>query len=377
MTTSLDALVQLLPLSICVALTGLLTPIALSFILTPAFGFPLVHAFAAGSALSSTSLGTILAVLQPRVIGFDLRSTRLGVVLLSAAVMDDVVAFILAKILTILGFGSDGSGGLGEGIGRVIGVTVGLAVVFVPIARWILRPTYDGLMARRERWEDKSWGGQGLVFVIMACIWIGMIAAAGFGGTSPLYGAYLAGLITSYLQRPASIPTDTPAKASTEAILDSIPVNPIIRAQSYPMGLVQRSRPITSPSLARSSEGASISPTPEAQVSPSVPDDVEEVHDHLSFVSTFDTYLFPVMTYLLLPLFFGSIGYSIPFVALWTGETIWRGLVYAILMIFGKIITGIWLVVWPVKKDPGEGRGWRAGLFLGLAMVARGEIGLL
>lgn len=376
--TSLDALVQLLPLSICVALTGLLTPIALSFILAPAFGFPTVHAFAAGSALSSTSLGTILTVLQPRVIGFDLRSTKLGVVLLSAAVMDDVVAFILAKILSILGSSSGGSGALGAGIGRAIGVTVGLAVVFVPISRWILKPLYRQLMARRERWEHKSWGGQGLVLIVMALLWIGMIAAAGYGGTSPLYGVYLAGLITSYLQRTtadtakiANINTQAgaaPGSESTES------VNPITRAQSFPMGPTYRTRSSDHPPSAQTSQFALSPPSTDDKKANS---DQEEQHDHLSFVATFETYLFPVMTYLLLPLFFGSIGYSIPFVALWTGEAIWRGIVYAILMIFGKIITGIWLVLWPIKKAPGQGRGWRAGLFLGLAMVARGEIGLL
>lgn len=41
------------------------------------------------------------------------------------------------------------------------------------------------------------------------------------------------------------------------------------------------------------------------------------------------------------PIFFASIGTSIPFVALWTGRIIWRGVVYAILMTLGKLLVGL------------------------------------
>jgi Kef-type K+ transport system membrane component KefB len=347
MTTSLDALLQMLPLSLCVALTGLLTPIALSFILTPAFGFPLIHAFAAGAALSSTSLGTILTVLQPRVIGFDIRQSKLGVVLLSAAVMDDVVAFIFSQILSVIGSGSTGGNELGVGIGRTIGVTVGLAVVALPICRWVLKLLYKRLMARKGQWEGKVWGGQGLILMIMAVLFIGMIAAAGYGGTSPLYGVYLAGLITSYLSREQKdLPTVNSTPASEESRGD-----------------------LAHGSQSNSTVAMNSIPTP-----PNKPSEVEVDREGPTFLATFETYLYPTMTFLLLPLFFGSIGYSIPFVALWTGETIWKGIVYAILMILAKAVCGLWLLIWPGK---GKTKGWRAALFLGLAMVARGEIGLL
>jgi Kef-type K+ transport system membrane component KefB len=364
MTTSLDALVLLLPLSVCVALTGLLTPIALSFILTPAFGFPLIHSFAAGAALSSTSLGTILTVLQPRVIGFDLRQSKLGVVLLSAAVMDDVVAFIFAKLLSIIGSGSTGGNQLGAGIGRTIGVTVGLAVVAIPISRWILKPIYTGLMARRARWEGRSWGGQGLILMVMAVLFIGMIAAAGYGGTSPLYGVYLAGLITSYLSRER----------------DALPT-PVL-AGSTPTPSSDNDTELEANGSLVNGSSIAMNPLPQPPSDPKVhvPESAQHDHDERTFLVTFEIYLYPVMTFLLLPLFFGSIGYSIPFVALWTGETIWKGIVYAILMIFAKAICGLWLFIWPLKgrsKDVSRLAGWRAALFLGLAMVARGEIGLL
>ena len=37
------------------------------------------------------------------------------------------------------------------------------------------------------------------------------------------------------------------------------------------------------------------------------------------------------------PLFFASIGFAIPFVDLWTGERIWKGIVYTLLMALAKV----------------------------------------
>lgn len=39
-----------------------------------------------------------------------------------------------------------------------------------------------------------------------------------------------------------------------------------------------------------------------------------------------------------------SIGFSIPITEMFTGGIIWRGIVYSILMAFGKMVTGFWLV---------------------------------
>lgn len=75
-TTSLRTLTALLPLSTEIALTGLLIPIGLSFLLTSMFGFPLLHSFAAGVALSSASLGTVLALISSSAVNLDLQQTK-------------------------------------------------------------------------------------------------------------------------------------------------------------------------------------------------------------------------------------------------------------------------------------------------------------
>src|ERR1700738_1403394 len=88
-------------LSIMVALTGILLPIALSFLLIPIYA-PLISrlvAFAAGASLSSTSVGTIFAILSAE----NLTSTRVGTVLVTAAMLDDVVGLIMVKIISNIG----------------------------------------------------------------------------------------------------------------------------------------------------------------------------------------------------------------------------------------------------------------------------------
>ena len=39
-----------------------------------------------------------------------------------------------------------------------------------------------------------------------------------------------------------------------------------------------------------------------------------------------------------------SIGFSIPITSMFTGTVVWRGIVFTILMLIGKLVTGIWLI---------------------------------
>lgn len=132
----------------------------------------------------------------------------------------------------------------------------------------------------------------------------------------------------------------------------------------------------------------------------------------------FDRYYSVVVEIILKPLFFvrsvsslilnlsantkqASIGFSIPIRRLFEGEIVWRGLVYTILMLLGKLLTGLWLV--RIAKRPGflsndttlerqispqstrlnrpppvaVPRSLHPALVLGTAMVTRGEIGFL
>jgi Kef-type K+ transport system membrane component KefB len=84
--TRLDLLRANAPLSIICALTGIGCPIGLSFaLLNAGFGYAPAEAFVLGVALSATSLGTTFAILGV------LSQTRIGTVIMSAAMIDDVI----------------------------------------------------------------------------------------------------------------------------------------------------------------------------------------------------------------------------------------------------------------------------------------------
>jgi Kef-type K+ transport system membrane component KefB len=136
-----------------------------------------------------------------------------------------------------------------------------------------------------------------------------------------------------------------------------------------------------------------------------------EKHKSPTFVHTFECYCLDAQKYILEPLFFASIGFAIPFLDLWTGKAIWKGIVYTLLMLIGKFLVGVWISVWslathdpkkaneavqhqsdteighPLEKtlsspySPSRSAALKSSLspalLLGMAMVARGEIGLL
>lgn len=116
------------------------------------------------------------------------------------------------------------------------------------------------------------------------------------------------------------------------------------------------------------------------------------------------------------PVFFASIGFTIPFPALFTGTRIWKGIVYTVFMTIGKVLAGLVVVGHgllsgrglrkPGKATTNSGSAtpdecleeldlshaavhragsrrdnagridWTSAAFLGTALVPRGEIGV-
>lgn len=116
--------------------------------------------------------------------------------------------------------------------------------------------------------------------VLMTLVLSAFISIAAYAGTSVLFGAFLAGTFLTYI----------PSK--------------------------QPEGPFMVMSREEGEKNANKSPT---------------------FVHTFEAYLLGVQEYLMAPLFFASIGFAIPFLQLWTGKRIWRGVVYTLLMVFAKV----------------------------------------
>ncbi|KAL4802509.1 Cation/H+ exchanger [Aspergillus unguis] len=338
----IDLLKQNFVLSMLGAATGVCFPIGLSYLLLYlGFGYGAVETFIIGAALSATSLGTTFAVISSASKTVDLGQTRVGSVLVSAAVIDDVVGLVMSSVIHDLGQLSGGGGSdvnLGWLIGRPIVASIGMSIVTPLVTKYLFAPLFRGYIENHfARYDHIS------NIILMALVLCAFISIAAFTGTSILFGAFLAGTFLTY------IPSKHP---------------------SGPFVVMSRE------------EGE------------------REEHKSPTFVHTFERYLFDVQKHLMEPLFFASIGFAIPFVSLWTGKRIWRGVVFTLLMVFAKFVVGIWIPLWQAMfkpsrdsrdeesenrtssdnekpKNEGTVTTWLSGLLLGSAMVARGEIGLL
>ena len=99
LNTNFRSLKSNLGLSVLVALTGICLPIAFAFCVRRLASATPLQAFAAGAALCSTSLDTTFTILNTS----GVTNTRLGTVLTSAAMMDDVVGLVLVQVISKLG----------------------------------------------------------------------------------------------------------------------------------------------------------------------------------------------------------------------------------------------------------------------------------
>ncbi|KAL4916015.1 Cation/H+ exchanger [Aspergillus aurantiobrunneus] len=341
LSARLDLLKANLVLSMLGAATGVCFPIGLSYLLLYlGFGYGAVETFIIGAALSATSLGTTFAVISSASSTVDLAQTRVGSVLVSAAVIDDVVGLVMASVIGNLSqLEGGGDVNLGWLIGRPIVASIAMAIVTPIVTKYLFAPIFRRLIEHHfARFDHIS------NIILMTLSLSAFITIAAYAGTSVLFGAFLAGTFLTYL----------PSK--------------------HPEG------PFVVMSREEGEKFAHKSPT---------------------FIHTFERYLMDVQKYLMEPLFFASIGFAIPFVQLWTGKRIWRGIVYTLLMVFAKFVVGVCIPLWgcwPIRKKSGKGDSlvdeesqavqgnaksrnrttiWLSALLLGSAMVARGEIGLL
>ena len=167
----------------------------LSFILAPLVRASPVQAFTAGAALWATSLGTTFTLLGSS----GLSSTRLGVVLTSAAMMDDIVGLIMVQV--IANFGSSPSLDAVTVI-RPVFVSLAFAVLLPLACQFIALPATRFLASKREHNPDsllsKCLQHELLALAIHSCTLVSMVAGATYAGSSSLLGAYIAGAMTSW-----------------------------------------------------------------------------------------------------------------------------------------------------------------------------------
>ncbi|KIV91484.1 hypothetical protein PV10_06019 [Exophiala mesophila] len=293
--TSFKALKDNFLLSLGVAVTGIALPISASYILLPLVEATPLQAFAAGAALCSTSLGTTFTVMKAS----GLSTTKLGVVLTSAAMMDDVVGLVMVQVISNLGGVSSSFSAVT--IIRPICVSIGFACAVPLVARFIVQPFTAWLNGKRKTsptgYINYILTRDTTALIIHTAILVGLITATTYAGTSNLFAAYLAGASISWWDTTLSHPN-------------------FHRSGRTP------STDHTSPSQSVLNVGT-------------------------SGTEIFERFFYQPLQRILKPLFFASIGFSVPITRMFTGGVIWRGVIYTILMFITKFACGFWLMRLP------------------------------
>lgn len=191
LSTSFRSLQANVFLSLGVAATGICLPIGLSFVLRHLTDATPLQCFAAGAALCSTSLGTTFTVLGTS----GLTQSRLGVVLTSAAMMDDVIGLVMVQIISNLGEQSTSFNA--AVVVRPLLVSVAFAVAAPLLCAFVALPVTSWLNRRREEkptgYVNRVLDLQETAFVFHTLILVGYVAGASYAGTSNLFAAYIAG----------------------------------------------------------------------------------------------------------------------------------------------------------------------------------------
>jgi Kef-type K+ transport system membrane component KefB len=326
LSTSFKSLKANLALSSAVALTGIGLPIALSFSLQSLLDATPLQAFAAGAALCSTSLGTTFTVLASS----GLANSRLGVVLTSAAMMDDVVGLVMVQVISNLGRGSISA----VTVVRPVLVSLAFALVAPLTCRLIVKPVTLSLNSYRVAhpasklaWLLKL---QQTAFAMHTLLLIALVAAASYAGTSNLFAAYIAGAAISWWD--SEVAHDAAQVESAEAGTPTeANVTQATAAHLHRIG--------TTSDTSRSP--VEEKPRPQASMQCNA-------DGTTSGIAVYEHYYEQVVSRLLQPFFFASIGFSIPITRMFSGYIVWRGVIYSLLMTLGKLICGLWLVRLPV-----------------------------
>jgi predicted Kef-type K+ transport protein len=317
LSTSMASLRANVFLSLTVALTGIAAPIGLSFILMELVSATPLQAFSAGAALSATSLGTTFTILSTT----QLISTRLGTVTTSAAMLDDVIGLVMVQIISNLGGSGDSFSAVT--VIRPLFVSIGFGVGVVLLCRFVLRPIIVKILNSKMIFPGFIYTSQ-FAFLGYTAVLVGLVAGATYAGTSSLFAAYLAGVITSWFDGLVR----AKCNASTE------------QAQ-------------LAASSQRQEQDAVSAPTPHERSQPT------QAHEIVTGAYIYDHYYHGPVIRVLIPMFFvssipnrhrlkltiqASIGFAIPITEMFQGSVLWRGVVYAALMTFAKMCTGLWLV---------------------------------
>ncbi|GAB1521260.1 hypothetical protein RhiTH_004352 [Rhizoctonia solani] len=309
------------------------------------YHYAVLESFVVGASLSATSLGTTFAIMssfrfptphnhpQANIRDVDLTEpssaskdqsnlgeTRAGTILMGAALLDDIVGLVISSVVSNLGPRDTESRITGWAISRPIISSAGMLFVTFFLAKYI-GPRFIRFLcgALPRDLSSSKWAHQlpNVALFLFIAVVSAYVTIAHYIGSSMLIGAFCAGSLMSHCWKLIQ------AHANSDAIVHWSP--------------------------------------------------------HTSYHR-----IAPVQNYVLAPFFFASIGAAIPVPSLFQATTAWRGVLYSAIMVVAKVLAGAWLPLWAtfehlvhphsqVRSTP----SWPAGLFVGFALVTRGEIGLL
>jgi hypothetical protein len=184
-----------------------------------------------------------------------------------------------------------------------------------------------------------------------------MVTASSYAGTSNLFAAYLAGVVVTWSDGLGNeynpdfnsitsgenhLQQERPSQQSSIVSQqdDGAAAN---EADETTVATAER---IVQPDRNPMSLASSMQTTQDTSNSPaSVP-----VETSSTGLSIYNRYYHPITSTILKPLFFASIGFSIPISQMFIGRIIWRGFVYATLMAIGKLLCGIFLIRFSVPS---------------------------
>lgn len=344
LSTDLKTLKSNLFLSSVVAIIGISAPIGLSFSLQGFMDITQKQAFAAGAALCSTSLGTTFTILSTS----GLSQSRLGIVLSSAAMMDDIVGLVMSGIISRLGKSSKFRA---VTVVRPVLVSMAFAVILPLICVFLVKPlTKHGVRLVMARKESRLYGllsTEGAVLMFHTLLLFALVTGSSYAGTSLLFAAYLAGASSTWWdslclehvcanktsrQESEREPSAPDGKSKAKGLLPN-DTKPHQLSQSGSFDL-QKSLP------------SGTAQNDEITRSEQSPADEIPCQDSTFIRGTqiFEKFYHPALKFILKPFFFASIGFSIPISKMFEGTIIWKGIVYSILMVFGKLLCGLCLL---------------------------------
>jgi Kef-type K+ transport system membrane component KefB len=175
--TELNEMLHVGKAALLTALGGVLLPLGGGYLLGIGFGLEPLHALFVGAVLTATSVSISAEVLREL---HKLRS-RLGMTILGAAVIDDVLGVIVLSIVLALA---------GEGS---FWATIAKMAIFLPLA-WLVG---DWLIPRLMRAEQYVTQKESSVAVLIGILLLYAWSAEALGSIAAITGAYLLGIIVS------------------------------------------------------------------------------------------------------------------------------------------------------------------------------------